>query len=124
MISLEQVSKSQRIVGGLNLNPSEEAESRARQTEMWMRQQFHPLAESLRDFERRIADGCPRAKRNVSHVPPELLPGYQKEFELREFEKRLRLNTSDGAAEAHVDDVNVARNSKDTSSYYLNSGEM
>ena len=77
------------------------------------------LAESLVHFETRIAAGRPRAKRNKSPIPPKLLSGYQREFEQREFEKRHRLNTSDGAAEAHVDDAIVARKSKDTESYYL-----
>ena len=39
--------------------------------------------------------------------------------EMTEFEKRVRLNTSNGAAEAHVDDANVARNLKETDSKFI-----
>ena len=48
------------------INPIKEPAARARQSKMWLMEVFHPLAESVKAYEERIAAGRLIAKRNKS----------------------------------------------------------
>ena len=77
-------------------------------TRNFFAQQFHPLEASLGGFNDRSAAGTMRSRKKVSPVPPQLRAGYKKDLD-----KRYRLDSSN---EAHVDDVVIARNFKETKS--------
>ena len=50
--SLDNGAEMRRTVG--RLAPHKEPASRARQSEMWMKEMFHPLAESVNGYEREL----------------------------------------------------------------------